>query len=161
MSRAPWLVIDRVKTAKIDEFAAIQLVRDLDDAIKRRSLVEIRAFAREAELSGMDQEAARAREIATVIEGKATTSARDELLKIKAASQPAPLSQAQLAAQFDRQQLAAAMNRGSAFNVNTFDSFERERAEIANEQLRARLRRHEEQRAAQAARDQQPKGPRR
>ena len=71
---------------------------------------------------------------------------------------PAP-TQAQLAAQFDRQQLAAAMSRGSAFHVNDFERLEAERAAEANEQLRARLRRHEEQRAAQASRDQQSKGP--
>jgi hypothetical protein len=42
------------------------------------------------------------------------------------------------------------INRGSTFSVNDHDRLERERAEEQNRQLRAQLRRHEEQCRRQA-----------
>jgi hypothetical protein len=149
----------RVRGAKIDELAAVSLIADIDDAVQRRSVEELRAFGREAELSGLDQEASRAFEIADVIETKSAAAARDEVLRIKSALEPAPPTQAELVRQWDSEQLAAAMSRGAPFDVNTFDRLERERAEIQNAQLAEKQRRHEEQRRAQVAQDAQPKGP--
>jgi hypothetical protein len=159
MNSAPWLEIQRIKTATIPEHAAIEVIRDIDSAIERRSIVEIRAFAREAELSGMDQEAARAREIADLIEAKAGASGREELLWIKSAIEPPEPTQSELARAFDQEQLAAASSRSAPFSVNDHERLEAERAAEANRQLAARARRHEAQRAAQAARDAEPKGP--
>jgi hypothetical protein len=65
---------------------------------------------------------------------------------------------ARLGRRYDAEQLAAALNRGAPFNVNTFEEDERRRVEEANRQLAAKQRRHEEQRAAQVAYDARPKG---
>ncbi len=73
--------------------------------------------------------------------------------------QPQPPTQADLVRRFDAEQLAAAMDRSAPFDVNTYEAHEAERAAGANRQLRERQRRHEAQRAAQVARDAEPKGP--
>jgi hypothetical protein len=159
MNTAPWLEIQQIKAATIDEFAAIQVIRDIDDAVARRDVVMLRQFAAEAARSGMDQESSRAFEIADVIESKATTSARDELLRIKAALEPRQPSQADLVRRYDAEQLAAAAARSAPFDVNTYEADEARRAEAQNAQLARANRRAEEQRAAQAARDAEPKGP--
>ena len=158
----------RAKIATIDVDAAIQVILDIDDAIHRRDVVMLRAFAAEAGRSVLDAEGARAREFADLIEGKAGASAREELLRIKAdrdellrikSALAAPPTQAQLVRQWDSEQMAAAMSHGAPFDVNTFEAREAERVAEANRQLSARVRRHEEQRAAQVAAAEQPKGP--
>jgi hypothetical protein len=149
----------RIKTATIPEWVALDLLRDIDSAIRHRDAAQLRNFAAEAVASGMDQEAARAREIVDVIEAKAGASAREELLRIKAALQPPPPSQADLVRRYDTEQLAAMANRGAPFSVNDFEENERRRVEEANLQLAAKQRRHEEQRAAQVAAAARPKGP--
>lgn len=151
----PWLEVQRIKGATIDEAAALDLINDIDDAVRRRSIVEIRAFAREAELSGLDQEASRAREIADVLESKAGASAREELLRIKSAIEPLGPTQADLVRRYDREFMA----RGGSFSVNTFEADEARRVETQNEQLRKKQRRHEAQREAQVAAAAEPKGP--
>jgi hypothetical protein len=149
----------RIK-ARISEAAMVDLANDIDSAIERRDLVSLAAFAREAELTaGMDQAAARAREVLSLLESKAATSARDELLRIKAALRPPAPSQADLARAFDVEQLAEMMNRGAPFSVNSFEADEARRVEEANRQLAARQSRHEEQRRAQVAADAEPRGP--
>jgi hypothetical protein len=130
---------------KIPPLAARELQRDIDSAIQRRSVVEIRAFAREAELSGMDQEAQRAYEIADVIEAKSKTSARAELLRIKAALEPRPPSQSELVREFDLQM----MERATPFSTADFEENEARRVEIRNAQLRQQQQEAEAQRARQ------------
>lgn len=147
----------RIKAATIPEWVALDLLRDIDSAIRHRDAGSLRNFAREAALSGLDQEATRAREIADVID-QSKAGARDEVLRLKAALAPRQPSQADLVREFDRQQLAAAFN-GGPFDVNTFEAREAARAAEGNRQLRERQRRHEEQRAAQVAAAEQPKGP--
>jgi hypothetical protein len=154
MTRAPWLEIERFKGATIPEEIAIQVLRDIDDAVARRDPASLRNFAEEASRSGMDQEASRARELADVM----TKADRDELTKIKAALETPEPTEADLVRAFDAKQLAAMFN-GGPFNVNTFEADEARRAEESNRQLRERQRRSEEQRAAQAAHDARPKGP--
>ena len=141
---------DRSKV-RIPPYAAEALQADLDDAIKRRSVVEIRTFADEAEESGMDQEAARGREIADVIEAKAGRAGRDELTRLKASLDAALApTQDQLVRKFDLEM----MSRGSAFSVNDFEEDERKRVETQNAALADRDRRFEEQRARQVVRDE-------
>jgi hypothetical protein len=149
----------RIK-ARIPEAAMVDLANDIDDAISRRDLVSLAAFAAEAErTAGMDQLASRAREVLSLLESKSATAARDELLRIKAALEPPAPTQADLVRRWDSEQLAAAMSRGAPFSVNTFEADEARRVETQNEQLREKLRRSEEQRRAQVAHDEQPKGP--
>jgi hypothetical protein len=155
MNRAPWLEIERFKGATVPEEIALDLLRDIDSAIRHRDPASLRNFADEAARSGMDQEAARAREIADVM----TKADRDELVRIKSALESPPPSQADLVRRYDQEQLVAMANRGSPFSVNDFERLEAERAAEANRQLAAKQRRSEEQRAAQVAHDAQPKGP--
>jgi hypothetical protein len=136
----------------------VDLLRDIDAAVAHRDAAQLRNFAYEAAASGLDQEATRCREIADVIEGS-KAGAREELLRIKSALQPPLPSQADLVRQYDMEQLATAMNRGSPFNVNTFEADEARRVEAQNEQLREKQRQLEEQRAAQVAADAEPIGP--
>jgi hypothetical protein len=64
----------RIK-ARISEAAMVDLANDIDQAIKRRDTVSLAAFAREAELTaGMDQQAARAREVLSILESKSKAS---------------------------------------------------------------------------------------
>jgi hypothetical protein len=146
--------------ARISEAAMADLARDIDSAIERRDLVSLAAFAREAELTfGMDQQAARAREVLSLLESKAAAAGRAEVLRLKASlrdvSEP---TQDELVREFDRQALAAAFG-GGPFSVNDHEQKEAERVAVQNAMLAAKQRRHEQQRAAQVARDAQPKGP--
>ena len=75
----------RIKAATIPEWVALDLLRDIDSAIRHRDAGSLRNFAREAALSGLDQEATRAREIADVID-QSKAGARDEVLRLKAVS---------------------------------------------------------------------------
>jgi hypothetical protein len=125
---------DRIKSATIPEEIALDLLRDIDSAIRHRDAASLRNFAAEAAASGMDQESARAFEIAAVIE----TKAADELLRIKAALAPTPPTQAQLAAAFDR----LVMERSSGASEDLLH----QRAENMNAVLRERNRRAEESR---------------
>jgi hypothetical protein len=148
---------------RIPPAAAEALQDDLDDAIKRRSVVEIRAFAREAELSGLDQVAARGREIADVIEAKAggrkhrhldtleRESGRAELTRIKAASVTPEPTQAQLSESFDRLVMAQG---GPRFDREESPDLERRRIQVQNEMLVTANSRAEEQRRAQVAQEQ-------
>jgi hypothetical protein len=145
---------------KIPPLAAADLQNDLDDAIKRRDVESIRRFSREAELSGMDQEAARGFELANVIEAKAgdrayqridaleRPSARAELTRIKSALGASPPSQADLVRAFD----VMLMNQAAPFDRDQMPDLERRRSEESNCQLAERRRKDEEERARQAAR---------
>lgn len=151
MNRTRTKLRTRAKGATIPEDAAIEVIRDIDSAIARRDLVSLRAFGREAELSGLDAEGARAREIANLLEASSIESkANDTPARPR---RPAPPTQAQLVARFDAEQLAA-MGRGGPFDVNTFEATERERVEEQNRQLAERNRRHEEQRRRQVGKPQ-------
>ncbi len=154
----PWLQIERSKGASVPEWVALDLLRDIDAAVRDRDPGQLRNFAYEAQASGLDQESARCSELADVIEGK-SGAAREELLRIKAAIAPKPPTQRELVRRYDQEQLVAMANRGSPFSVNDHERLEAERAAEANRQLAAKQRRSEEQRAAQVAHDARPKGP--
>jgi hypothetical protein len=103
-------------------------------------------------------QAARAREVLSLLESKSAAADRAELLKIKAALRPPEPSQADLVREFVRQAMAAAFN-GGPFDASTFEAHERERVEAQNAQLARARRRAEEQRAAQVAAAAEPRGP--
>ena len=140
MSTRPWLVIERVKTATIPEAAALDLINDIDDAVRRRDVVMLRRFAAEAQASGLDQESSRANELAALM----SKADRDELTRIKSALQPPRPTTAQLAAEFDRQWMAGS---GARFSRTTSEADEHQRAEIANAALASKQRKLEESRA--------------
>jgi hypothetical protein len=152
---APWLEIERVKTATVPEWVALDLLRDIDAAVRDRDPARLRNFADEAARSGMDQEASRARELADVM----TKANRDELIRIKSALESSPPSAEDLVRRYDQEQLVAMANRGSPLSVNDHERLEAERAAEANRQLAEKQRRHEEQRRAQVAQHEQPLGP--
>jgi hypothetical protein len=151
----------RVKTATVPEWVAVDLLRDIDSAIRHRDSAQLRNFAYEAERSGMDQEAARCREIAEIIETKAAAAGRDEVIRLKAALRPPEPTQRDLAARYDQEQLTAAMNRQPSFSVNDFETQEAHRVAVQNELLRERQRQLEEQRAEMVAQASRPRGPER
>jgi hypothetical protein len=137
--------------AKVPPSVAAEVQKDIDDAIRRRDPASLRNFAAEAAASGMDQESARAFEIAAVIETKAASSAHAELLKIKSALEPPEPTQAQLVAQWDA--MAMGVTR-SSFDRTEFEDLERERIAERNKQLAQRDRQREAERRRQIGEDE-------
>jgi hypothetical protein len=131
---------------RIPPLAQRALKADIEDSIKRRSVVEIRAFAREAELSDMAEEARRGFEVADMIEAWEAKANRAERDRIKAAADAAlQPTTAERIRSFD---LDVAL-RGEPFDVNSFEANERERADAQNQALAAQQQAAEEQRARQ------------